>query len=179
MESEIWRPVKGYEGFYEVSNCGKVRSVSHEVKSRYKTRITTGKLLKQIEDKDGYYKVSLSKNNIRRSKFVHRLVAEAFLENPNMFPVINHKDENKKNNKVENLEFCTVAYNTAYNNSLLKRAKKRSKPIKAVKGNEVLFFDSIAEAGKILGVKHGNISGCLHKRYGRKTLKGYSFEFCK
>lgn len=177
MSTKEWKPVKGYEGLYEVSNIGEVKSLPHRVKSRFKTRLTPGKELKQQKDKDGYMKVCLCKDSKKKCAFVHRLVVEAFLENPESYPCVNHIDENKTNNNVKNLEFCTVEYNNSYNGGCEKRGKKRRKPVIAKKGDRVLVFDSIKEASKYLGASHGNISSCLYKRYGRKSVCGYTFEF--
>lgn len=175
MDTE-WRQIKGYEGIYEVSSDGQVRSLAHRVPSRYKTRIVPGKILKPKTDKDGYLKVCLSKNNIQQHRLIHRLVAEAFIPNPNGYPVINHKDEIKTNNHTSNLEWCTVKYNTEYNDGFERRAQKRRVPVKAINGDEVLEFNSIQEASKVLGINHANIIGCLKGSYGRKTCKGYRFE---
>jgi len=104
---EEWKKI--YYDAYEVSNTGKIRSIK---RGRY-----GGRELKFDKNKrDGHLRVLLCFENKRERFFVHRLVANAFLENPNNYPVINHKDENPANNNVENLEWCTVAYNNAYNN---------------------------------------------------------------
>lgn len=111
---EIWKPVVGYEGFYEVSDCGNVRSVSyyscyHKVVKRREPR-----MLKLEKTRDGYLRVILSLYGKSKHYFVHRLVAFAFIPNPNNYPSINHKDENPKNNNVNNLEWCTFKYNSNY-----------------------------------------------------------------
>ena len=112
---EEWRPVVGYEGLYEVSNTGRVRSVDRYVKSKSESYwLRKGKMLSPAKDKNGYLKVNLScngKNNIIR---VHRLVAQVFIENPDNLPEINHKDEDKTNNSVDNLEWCDRKYNNNY-----------------------------------------------------------------
>jgi hypothetical protein len=107
VSNEIWRAVVGYEGLYEVSNLGNVRSLNYG---------NTGKckLLKLCFDKYGYLQVGLCKNKKRKMCRVHRLVAITFILNLMKYPAVNHKDENKINNKVENLEWCTVEYNNAY-----------------------------------------------------------------
>lgn len=108
---EIWKDVVGYEGLYKISNTGKVLNVKRN------------KLRSLIKDKDGYYQLGLSKNDVRTYHKVHRLVAIAFLENPNNLPVVNHKNEVKQDNRVENLEWCTQAYNNTYGSRTPKKQK--------------------------------------------------------
>ena len=103
---EEWRAVPGYEGLYEVSNMGNVRNVRRN------------KLLRLPKTNDGYIRVSLYKNGIKTCFQVHRLVAQAFIENPDNLPMINHKDEDKTNNNVTNLEWCDVKYNNNYGSRL-------------------------------------------------------------
>ena len=100
---EEWKDIKGYEGLYQISNKGRVKSLYNK-----------GKILTPGKDKDGYSIVSLYKNKIKKTNKVHRLVAQAFLSNPDNLPQVNHKDENKLNNCVENLEWCSVEYNINY-----------------------------------------------------------------
>lgn len=106
---EIWRDIPGYEGLYEVSSYGSVRN------------LVTGKLIKSSLKKDGYSRVCLSKNGLRKCMNIHRLVAQAFIPNPDCFPQVNHKDENKANNRVDNLEWCTSKYNVNYGSAQKRR----------------------------------------------------------
>ena len=108
---EEWRPVVGYEGLYEVSNTGQVRSLD---KYDTKGRFLRGKTLKLLECTNGYLMIGLNKNGIRKVYLVHRLVAEAFIERFDGLYEVNHKDENKKNNSVDNLEWCSKKYNNNY-----------------------------------------------------------------
>lgn len=124
---EVWKDVAGYEGLYQVSNLGRVASLE---------RITSKgvhvpyKLLSQSNDKDGYKKVGLYKDGKVEVGRVHRLVATAFIPNPYNYPVINHKDENKQNNVVDNLEWCTVKYNANYGTAIQRRSDKlRGRPL--------------------------------------------------
>ena len=122
MDSEVWRDIKGYEGIYEVSNFGRVRQKVDLFSSGKK-----GKKEPKIINPDinyiqryGYLRVSLYKNNSSKHFFVHRLVAEAFMPNPYNLPMVNHKDENRGNPRLDNLEWCTSKYNTNYGNAVLK-----------------------------------------------------------
>ena len=112
---EIWRPVVGYEGLYEVSNTGQVRSVGrYYVNSLGKRFFLKGKILSLSDNGRGYLRTVLKKDNKESSKYIHRLVAEAFILNVDGLPAVNHKDEDKTNNSVDNLEWCTAKYNNNY-----------------------------------------------------------------
>lgn len=110
---EIWADINGFEGFYQVSTHGRVRSVIH--KDKY-GRTFGGNILKQTLTDAGYYRVHLSRFELRSMQFVHRLVAETFIPNPSGLPEVNHKDEKPKNNNVDNLEWCDHKYNINYGN---------------------------------------------------------------
>jgi hypothetical protein len=159
-------PVKNYENEYMVSDDGQIFRITG-----YGLRV-----LKPCFDKDGYLLVSLSKNGISETKRVHRLVAEAFIKNKNpLLTVVNHIDENKQNNDVSNLEWCTVQQNTVHRNAHYRRMKHRRKPIIAIRDGEVLKFDSIKQASEVLNISHGNIISCL--KGTRKTAGGMTFEY--
>lgn len=111
---ETWKPIEGYESSYEVSDLGRVRSLDRFTPTWNGQVFKKGVIKTLKEDKDGYYKVWLSKESKKTSYFVHRLVAKAFIPNSEGLPVVNHIDGNKKNNVPENLEWCTVSYNTAH-----------------------------------------------------------------
>lgn len=134
MEKEIWKPIKDYENLYEVSNNGKVRSLIREVvvKNKYgavSTRMTKPKELKP-QKRGEYYIVWLCKNGKPKQYYIHRLVGETFIANSNNLRDINHKDENKLNNNVNNLEWCTHKYNMNYGNRNKIISIKASKPRK-------------------------------------------------
>ena len=103
---EVWRDIPNYEGLYQISNYGRVQS--------FERNGTKGGILKSAKTKLGYMRVNLCKNNLHKSFSVHRLVALVFIPNPDNLPCVNHKDENKENNHVENLEFCSYIYNVNY-----------------------------------------------------------------
>lgn len=112
---EEWRPVCGYEGLYEVSSLGRVRSVDrHIISADGREYDRKGVLMKLRIDKGGYVKVGLRHTTQQKQYSVHRLVAQAFIPNPGNLPQINHKDENPTNNRVDNLEWCTAEYNINY-----------------------------------------------------------------
>lgn len=143
------------------------------------------KILARRLRKDGYFDVHLSKNSKVVRLLVHRLVAQAFLPNPNNYPIINHKDENRQNSCVENLEWCSYQYNSTYNNANkigdMKRINhpKKSKPINMINPitNEVIkTFPSLAEAYRETGLSAGNI--CWHiKRKRYELVGGYKWEY--
>lgn len=106
---EVWKDIKEYEGFYQISSYGRVRNSKDEI-------------IAQRSDKNGYKVINLSKKGTKKTYRVHRLVAETFIENPNNFPEINHKDETRDNNHVENLEWCDRKYNNNYGHKIEKSA---------------------------------------------------------
>ena len=168
-ENEVWKDVVGYEGFYKVSDRGNVFSVGRV--SSIGRRIG-GILLKPQYDKGGYLQVRLYKNGKRKGKLIHRLVLEAFVENPNNLPEVNHKDEIKDNNNVENLEWCTSAYNVNHGT----RNKRVSKKVRAinVETGEVLAFNSTMEAGRKGYSQSGVTSACrgVYKSSNGKLIGG-------
>lgn len=146
-EQEIWKDVVGYEGLYKVSNKGNVYSIERKDTIGRKCG---GRIMKPKITRDGYLRIGLYKNGIKKSKLIHRLVAEAFIPNPKSFLEVNHKDENKKNNYVENLEWCDTRYNVNYGTRNKRDAKTKSKKVMAIniKTGEVLTFGSTKEAMK-------------------------------
>lgn len=163
MEEEF-RDIQGYEGLYQVSNLGRVKSLPRVVKCNSGYQLTKERILKVSKSKHNYLRVVLSNNKVTKTFCVHRLVAIAFIPNPNNYPIINHKDENCSNNCVENLEWCTTKYNLNYGTRSLRASKTntnnplRSIPIVAYKdGVEVMRFPSINEARRngfrMLGVR--------------------------
>lgn len=115
--NEIWKDIPNFEGYYQASNLGRIKSVTRKAKVKILNndyRTVKGQLLSPAKTRDGYLKVSLSKNHKRYYFKVHRLVAITFIPNPNNYPCVNHIDENKLNNKIDNLEWCTIKYNCNY-----------------------------------------------------------------
>ena len=159
---EEWRDIKGYEGLYQVSNLGRVKSLNYK---------NTGKeeILSNIPRKDGYSIAGLSKNSKSKPFYVHRLVALHFIPNPNNLPQVNHKDENKENNKVSNLEWCTQSYNNCYG-TRIKRAsessKGKNKGSKNGRARKILCvttreeFNCIQEAAEHYSINKCHITNC-------------------
>lgn len=184
---EEWRDIKGYEGLYQVSNMGNVRSVTHTTVHRDgKVVRYEGKMLTPHNGDRGYKFVNLSKNGIVNLANVHRLVAETFLPKDDGKNVVNHKDGNKHNNTVENLEWVTYSENSkhAVRNGLLDMepfiaagSTARKKKIAQIdaSGKTIKVFDSAAEAARQLGLSKGNISSCANGV--RKTSGGYRWQF--
>jgi hypothetical protein len=164
---EIWKDIKGYEGVYQVSNLGRVKSLPRLHKFAHGYYMTKEKILspricgKQRE----YLAVALQIDGKTKQYKVHRLVAIAFLPNPYGYNEINHKDENKGNNKMDNLEWCTRSYNVNYGSRIEKQRKALIKPVVAYsKAYEfVKEFDSIVDASKFAKVDATNISRACRK----------------
>lgn len=125
MLKEIWKDVKDYEGFYQVSNLGKVRSLDRYTGCENGVRLVKGRILKQGLNLQGYPIVCLCVEDKRKTQRVHRLVATAFIQNDNHLPEVNHKDHDKTNNCVSNLEWCTRQYNVSYSDDKLKNKYRR------------------------------------------------------
>lgn len=118
---EIWKSIPGYEGYYEVSNYGRIRSVERECSGRWGKRLVKRHILKQNIVHDGYKQVKFCINCVKSQPLLHRLVAMAFIPNPQNLPQVNHKDGNTENNRPENLEWCTAAYNSQHRSRILKK----------------------------------------------------------
>lgn len=121
---EKFKPVQGYAGIYEISNLGRVKSLSRIIERKDgNTRVTEDRIILPFLTKCGYHQIVLCKDGVRKKHYIHRLVANAFIENPNKLPIINHKDENKLNNRVDNLEWCSAYYNLRYGKMQAKLVK--------------------------------------------------------
>lgn len=164
---EKWKAVEGYEGLYEISDNGNVRNV------------VTNKVLSQRGNGNGYIRIELWKDGKGCKFYVHRLVANAFIDNPNGKPEVNHIDGNRGNNKVDNLEWVTSSENTrhAIRNRQLIAWNNEPKAIVAtsIKNGETITFETISQAERELGTRH--IVDVLKGR--RKQAKGYVFEYRK
>ena len=182
---EIFKDIKGYEGIYQISNFGKVKSLSRYSHNLY-GKIRKERIIKPFLCK-GYLRVNLVNNKKHHKFFVHKLVAQEFISKINFKSMpnenrqkininklkINHKDENKLNNKVDNLEWCTDAYNVNYGTRTQRSAKKYMKQIYQydLQNNFIKEWNSITEASNKLKICFSCISCCINKK--RKTAGGY------
>ena len=171
MKTEIWKAHPKYTGI-EVSTLGRVRTLDKMVSNGRGTWIVKGRVLKQDKCKNGYLQVQVKANGKFIKQRIHRLVAQTFLTNPDNFPEVNHKDNDRTNNNVNNLEWCTRSYNRQYRE---KYGEAKGKPILAANLStlEVSRFRSQNEAGIVLGVNVGNINSVIKGR--RKTAGGFWF----
>ena len=172
---ERWRPIIGFEDYYEVSNHGSIRSITRTDSNNHRVKRT---VLKPFIDKWGYEIVGIHKNGKRLTRRVHRLVAEAFIPNPYHYPQVNHKDRDKQNNKVSNLEWCTNSYNQHYDGTFRKANQATSIPVVAIKNNHISYvFPSANEAARYFGAKEGSlIMNCVRGKTGYKTAYGYCWD---
>lgn len=182
---EVWKAIEGTDGRYEVSNTGKVRGMNYRNQREPKE-------ISQREDKYGYKRVNIFCNGKRAVKTVHRLVAEAFIPNPDALPQVNHIDGNKKNNEKSNLEWCTASRNVqhAFDIGLKEKSREHARIIginhnlktskKVVVTNtesgKRMVFNSISEACRILGVTRSNAQQVLNSDGKRKIAGGYYWE---
>lgn len=177
---EEWKPVIGYEEIYEVSNWGNVRSVDRQIKCKNSIRTYKGKQLSKCLDNKGYYRVLLSVAQKHKSALVHRLVAEAFIPNPEKLPEVNHKDENPANNSVDNLEWCTKIYNLEYGTGRARsNASQHRIPVIQydLNGKLVKEYPSLAEASRDAVKKRDikTIVNCCNGKF--KQAYGYIWRY--
>lgn len=163
MTIEIWKPIMGFEDIYEISNKGNVRKIKGAI-------ILKGQLTQ------GYKKIILTKNRKRYNFFIHRLVAKAFIPNPNNYPIINHIDENPLNNNVDNLEWCSYKYNTNYGTCIERRSRNHYKSVNQYKnGYFVKKWECIKLAGKSLNIDTSSITKAAKGL--RKSAGGYVWQY--
>lgn len=173
LADEEWRNVIGYQGLYMVSNKGRIKSLTRRVDYPDGTkRLVHGRLMNLHVDKQtGYYRVHLSKDGKSSIFAVHRLVALAFIPNPDNLPYINHKSEVRTENFVENLEWCTPAYNNNYGSR--RAIVNRQCPVRQCdkNGNIIAEYPSMVEASKATGIPKQTIHAACDGRYGNKIYK--------
>ena len=167
MIKETWKPVVGYEGYYEVSSAGDIRN------------IRTNHILKSKVENNGYVRVHLSKNGIATSELLHRVVAKAFLDNPDEHKTVNHIDENKKNNDVSNLEWCDMSYQNKYGNGAVRRNEAKERPVvqMTLDNDPVKVWGSITEASELLGLNPSTVVCVCKGKRRYKSTGGHKFKY--
>lgn len=195
---EVWKDIPSYEGYYQVSNLGRIKRLPrHKPTDKRKTH---NNIRKPRLAENGYFRINLSKDNSVKWFGIHRLVALAFIPNPDKLPVINHKDENKQNNRVDNLEWCTHQYNREYGTARERQQKTRAanpndktvrklvgeKNSKAIlqyslSGKMIARYNSLSEASVATGVHISTIIRQCKGRTGNtnRTLRTFRFEYAE
>ena len=178
--NEIWKNIEGYEGLYQVSNIGRVRSLDHMSVRNLRGRLygcpVKGKMLALVKDSSGYLNARLWKDGMK-SFLVHRLVAKAFIPNPDNLETVNHKDENPLNNRADNLEYLSVADNVRYGTAITRRRLSQRKPVEqlTLDGKHIAYYDGIIDAFIATGAPRELIGKVCHGR--KKTAGGYRWKF--
>lgn len=168
---EEWRPVAGFEGIYEVSSSGKVRSLDRYKQNHSKKQLVKGVELRPHDDTRGYLKVSLSKSGIVKSYKIHRLVAEAFIPNKFNKGDVNHKNGRRKDNRVENLEWCTRSENILHMYRELENNPRKKTPVVCVETDEE--YESCMEAQRSTGIPNTNINAAAHQKVCKTNDRVY------
>ena len=156
---EIWKDVSGYEGLYQISNLGRVKSF-RKWKRAY---CPEEYILKHSKNNRGYHVVTLYKENSKKKFLVHRLVAQEFIENTSHFQHVNHKDENKDNNVVDNLEWCSVQYNNSYGTARFRAMLTVGNPVeqRLSSGELLATYRTSTIAEEITGISRKEIMACV------------------
>lgn len=167
---EQWKDVKGYEGLYQISNEGRVKSLNYK-------RMGIEKVMRPQKDKNGYLIIHFCKNGIHYNHKIHRLVAEAFIVNPNNSTEVNHINENKDDNRAENLEWCNRKYNMNYGTIIQRKRDKLTKPILQLTTDGILIkeWNGAKEIQRETSYFQSNISRCCNGL--QKTAYGYKWKY--
>lgn len=176
LPNEEWRDVVGYEGSYMVSNLGRVKSLDRTISFGKSKKNIKGTILSLCLC-CGYYQISLNKNGVRTKTRVHRIVAEAFIPNPNNYPIINHINEIKTDNRVENLEWCDYAYNLNYGSrkGWQRRTNRVSVCQYTLDGIFIKEYSSAIEAAELNGLSNSNILHVCNK--DKQSAGGYVWRY--
>ncbi len=180
MVNEIWKDIEEYEGLYQVSNIGRVKSLYRIVEGgRSKNQVVPERILSTPVNSRGYPIVMLRNRGKKKSINVHRLVAMTFIPNPNRLPQVNHRDEDKCNNHVSNLEWCNSQYNNTYGTA--QNRSSRTKKIPVLKcdddGNVLAEYESALDAEKETGISRAHISQSCRKVKYRTRAGGFVWKY--
>ena len=172
-EKEVWKDIANYEGLYQISNLGNVKSLNYLRKRIERIRIPN-------KNNSGYLCVGLHKGGKTKNCLIHRLVAEYFIENPDNLPQVNHIDEDKSNNCVENLEWCTAEYNTNYGTHNKRVSDTKASLVPNVlqytlDGKFLNEYVSGRDAERKTGIPHGGILQCCQGKW--RTWRGYIWKY--
>lgn len=170
---ELWKEIAGTDGCYYVSTMGRVYSASRRVQFGRRERYTEPTLLAPRPKKNGYLQVQIFGKN----RHIHRLVADAFIPNPLNLPIINHKDENKANNCVENLEWCDQFYNVNYGTAKERMRESAMKKFAVINVETGEIFPCPMDAYRATGIHHDGISRACREK--ERTAGGYHWEYVK
>ena len=176
MKGEIWKDIEGYEGLYQISSKGRVKSLERMKRNGRGYQKVPEKILEGVDNGHGYLRVKLCKEGKVKQPLVHVLVATAFLDNVDNLPEVNHKDENKYNNCMDNLEWCSHSYNNTYNDKAKKVGKKLSKPVYSIdkESGLIMWWQSAHEAERCTDINNGNIISCCQ---GKRKSAGNHYWF--
>ena len=183
---EIWKDIEGFEGLYQVSNIGRVRSYDREITKPHPrnqsipfTYIQKGRVLRQRKHTAGYWTVMLWKDHVPYTRTVHRLVAEAFIPNPQNLPEVNHIDEDKANSIVTNLEWVTKSGNMRHGSCGERMGRKHWKAVVQMdeNGNVIKEWPCAQHAAEQLNIRHTQIIAVCRGRYGCKHAGGYRWRY--
>lgn len=178
---EIWKDIEGYEGYYQVSSLGRVKSLPITYGQKYNQR-PYEKILTPIKDAAGYYRVHLRRDGRDKRISVHRLVAIAFIDNPLNLKFVNHKDEDKTNNHANNLEWCTAKYNCNYGTAIQRRRNAfvqnhgRAVDQYDMDGNFIRHFGCLRDV-RFYGFNPANVHCCCTNKNGYTQTGGYKWRF--
>ena len=176
---EIWKDIEGFENLYQVSNLGRVKSLSHIVeKSDGSIQTYKEKVLHLGSMTSGYNFAGLTKNKICKNYSVHRLVAKTFIPNPNNYKDVNHKDGNKKNNRIDNLEWCSRSYNLkhALDIGLVKNQCKICRRVIVKHDEKIVTFETMKDCAAYFGFKKGWLNNRIRNHGLIFEYKGYIIE---
>lgn len=173
---EIWIPIPGYEGYYEVSNNGRIRSIDRKIEVKNKGTSywvqLRGRLMRPHHSR-GYLVIALCRGGVSRTVPVHKCVCKSFIHNPDGLNEINHKNGDREDNRVENLEWCTRQYNIRHSYYVNKRKPSGCKPVLCLETGKV--YPSCMAAGRALNINNSSIADVAKGIY--KQMKGYHFVF--
>lgn len=182
IDDEIWKDIVGYEGLYQISNYARIKRLSRKVKSGFGSYRTINEMILTPKSDNGYKRIGLTKDNVRKMHSIHRLVYEAFVGKINDGYELDHIDTDRTNNSLSNLRIVTSQENKNnpltlkhYSTANKKKAKRRGVIVMDLDGNIMYYFSSMSDAARELGLHVSGIGHCCKGDF--KDYKGYKFEY--